>query len=219
MVRAQQGRRDLYRPIVTRLAQTSEPTDVAIGLRGLYPFSTFYCADLDAIEGRKPNSEAIARLKSMNLAPTLWVDAGLSSRAAFDEALADPSIFPVLGTESQADETLLAELRDHPRLVLSLDFFAEGYRGPSAIADRPDLWPRTVIVMTLASVGALAGPDFERLWDVKKEAGDRTIVAAGGVRNESDVRSLSAMGIQAALIATSLHDGTLTATQLATLGA
>lgn len=219
VVRASQGRRDLYQPIKTPLSPSADPFDVASGLRCLCAFPVFYCADLDAIEGLAPNVEALAKLKTLPNPPTLWVDAGLAADIAFDAALSDETIRPVLGTESQSDSDLLGKLRAHPRLVLSLDFFAEGYRGPQAILDHAELWPQTVIVMTLAKVGAAAGPDFERLYDVKSRAGDRTIVAAGGIRNEADLRSLSAMGVQAALMATALHDGTLTATQLANLGA
>lgn len=219
VVRASQGRRDQYRPIVTPLSKTSDPVDVATGLRSLAAFKTFYCADLDAIEHRQSNAEAISRLTSMHGGAEIWVDAGLSSRRAFDECIVNPSLRPVLGSESQMDETLLDELKHHPRLILSLDFFADGYRGPGPILQRPELWPGTVIVMTLAKVGAAAGPDLDRLAGIKAQAGTRTIVAAGGVRNDHDVRGLSAMGIQAALIATALHDGTLTAAHLAAFGA
>ena len=73
--------------------------------------------------------------------------------------------------------------------------------------------------MTLAKVGSAAGPDFVLLQEVKAKAGDRSVIAAGGVRNKSDIRALSSLGVvAAALVATSLHDGTLTPRQLASLG-
>jgi phosphoribosylformimino-5-aminoimidazole carboxamide ribotide isomerase len=76
-----------------------------------------------------------------------------------------------------------------------------------------------VIVMTLAKVGSAAGPDFTRLREIKAQAGNRDVIAAGGVRDEADIRALSAIGVAAALVATSLHDGALTPGQLASLGA
>ena len=117
---------------------------------------------------------------------------------------------PCSGRKSQQDYVLVKRYRNHPRLILSLDFFADGFRGPASILEDPGLWPQTVIVMTLAKVGSAAGPDLGRLEDVKAMAGKRTVVAAGGVRDMSDIRALSSMGIDAALVATSLHDGTLT---------
>jgi phosphoribosylformimino-5-aminoimidazole carboxamide ribotide isomerase len=212
------GHRDSYRPIVTPLSASSDAVAVAEGLRTLYPFSTFYIADLDAIEGRAPNAEAIARLGAMPDAPELWVDAGIADAQTLDAALAQPSVRPVLGSESQKDDSLLTRFRDHPGLILSLDFFGDGFRGPQSFLNQPDLWPQKVIVMTLAKVGAAAGPDFGRLEEIKRKAGNRTIIAAGGVRGEADIRALSSLGIAAALVATSLHNGTLTSQQLKSLG-
>jgi phosphoribosylformimino-5-aminoimidazole carboxamide ribotide isomerase len=219
VVRAAKGRRDQYRPIVTPLSASADVVEVADGLRTLYPFPTFYIADLDAIEGRGPNRTALARLRAMAEPPQLWVDAGFADAERLSEALAEPSISPVLGTESQRDATLLRRFRDHPDLILSLDFFGDGFHGPASIPGEPELWPRRVFVMTLAKVGAAAGPDFERLAEIRAKAGNREIIAAGGVRNEADIRALSSLSIAAALVATSLHDGTLTPEQLDSLGA
>jgi phosphoribosylformimino-5-aminoimidazole carboxamide ribotide isomerase len=219
VVRAERGERDRYRPIVTPFSASSDPVAVAEGLRRLHPFSTFYIADLDAIEGRAPNSAALTKLRNMPDAPDLWVDAGLAEEETLAAALAEAGINQVLGSESQRDEVLLRRFRDHPGLILSLDFFADGFRGPQNLLDEPELWPQRVIVMTLAKVGSGAGPDFARLEEIKTKAGNRMLIAAGGVRGEADIRDLSSLGIAAALVATSLHDGTLGSAQLASLGA
>jgi phosphoribosylformimino-5-aminoimidazole carboxamide ribotide isomerase len=218
VVRAEQGRRDSYRPIVTPLSGNADIVAVAKGLRGVHPFSTFYIADLDAIEGGMPNSEALARLTAaIPGAPELWVDAGLADVTGFAAALATPGLCPVLGSESQKDAGPLRRFRDHRDLILSLDFFADGFRGPAELLDNAELWPNRVIVMTLAKVGSAAGPDFSRLREIKNRAGEREVIAAGGVRHEADLRELAALGISTALVATSLHDGTLTGTQIAKL--
>ena len=49
VVRAAGGRRHDYRPIVTPLSPSPDVADVARGMRALYPFGTFYVADLDAM--------------------------------------------------------------------------------------------------------------------------------------------------------------------------
>lgn len=219
VVRAQMGRRDLYRPIVTPLSNGPDPVSVAEGLRGLYPFSTFYVADLDAIEGRAPNHDAIARLAGMPSRPELWVDAAIVQEHSLAAALEERSLYPVLGTESQRDDLLLRRFGSHPNLILSLDFFGDEFRGPNGLLNNPDLWPARIIVMTLGRVGSGAGPDFAKLQRIKAKAGNREVVAAGGVRNEADLRKLSSLGISAALVATSLHDGTLTAAHLASIHA
>ncbi len=218
VVRAEQGRRDLYKAIVTPLSASPDAVAVAAGLRKLYPFSTFYVADLDAICGGPPNAAALARLKAMRDAPELWVDAGVHEAQALEAALDEPSVCPVLGSESQRDDGLLRRFRNHPALILSLDFFADGYHGPASLLDDPALWPQRVIVMTLAKVGSAAGPDFAQLQAIKAKAGNRTVIAAGGVRDELDIRDLASMGIAAALVASSLHNGTISSAQLASLG-
>lgn len=218
VVRAEQGRRDLYKAIVTPLSDSPDAVAVATGLRKLYPFPTFYVADLDAISGGPPNATALAQLKAMREPPELWLDAGFREGQALKAALEDPSVCPVLGSESQRDDTLLRRFRDHPALIFSLDFFADGFRGPPSLLDDPALWPQRVIVMTLAKVGSNAGPDFARLEAIKAKAGNRTIIAAGGVRDKSDIGNLESMGIAAALVASSLHNGTLSSAQLASLG-
>lgn len=217
VVRARMGQRDSYRPIVTPLCDGSDPVAVAKGLRTLFPFRAFYIADLDAIEGRAPNKAALARFRAMSDAPELWVDAGIADAGRLAASLGEPMASTVLGSESQQDTSLLKRFRDHPGIILSLDFFGDGFRGPPSLLDQPELWPERVIVMTLASVGTAAGPDFARLTEIKRKAGDRSVIAAGGVRDEADIRALTSLGIAAALVATSLHNGTLTPEQLASL--
>jgi len=219
VVRAEKGERDRYRPIVTPLSASSDPVAVAEGLRRRHAFPIFYVADLDAIEGRAPNSAALARLRAMQDAPELWVDAGIADAERLTALLGDQSIRPVLGSESQQDDGLLRRFGDLPGLILSLDFFDDGFHGPASFLDESELWPQRVIVMTLARVGSGAGPDFERLKEIKAKAGGRSVIAAGGVRNAADIGMLASLGIAGAMVATSLHDGTLTPEQLASFGA
>ncbi|HEU4986273.1 MAG TPA: HisA/HisF-related TIM barrel protein [Rhizobiaceae bacterium] len=214
VVRAEGGRREAYRPISTPLSPDADPVSVAGGLRSLHPFSTFYIADLDAIEGGAPNAASLGRLAAMPNTKELWLDAGFADEEDLSAALKRPLIRPVLGSESQQDETLLRAVRGHPRLILSLDFFADGFRGPANLLVEPELWPQTVIVMTLAKVGSGAGPDFSRLQEVKSRAGNRAVIAAGGIRHEQDLRQLAELGIDGALMATALHQGALDSRQL-----
>ena len=67
--------------------------------------------------------------------------------------------------------------------MLSLDFRGDAFQGPQEILTDPALWPRRVIVMTLARVGSGAGPDLARLAAIGSIAGGREIYAAGGVRD------------------------------------
>ena len=220
VVHARQGRRDEYQPIQTPLSATSAPADVVAGLLRLYPFPALYVADLDAIEGRGDNFGALA---SLPRPPGVWLDCGLppGRPLASTMALLGPGSV-VLGSESQADLNVLREMRDNPQIVLSLDFRGDAFQGPPEILAEPALWPKRVIVMTLARVGAGQGPDLARITEIVARAStERRIYAAGGVRDAADLRAAAACGAAGALVATALHTGAIGAadiTSVARLG-
>src|SRR5215472_12789585 len=209
VVRARMGQRDLYRPIATPLAATSDPLDVARGLLAVHQFATFYVADLDAIEGREDNSTALRRVKLGCPGVSLWVDNGIADAAAAARWLDAGIGSLVLGSETQVDAALVRDLADDDRVILSLDFRGDAFQGPAQILDDPSAWPARVIAMTLARVGSGAGPDLDRLAAVRRIAAGRRIYAAGGVRDAADLAALARAGIAGALVATALHDGRL----------
>jgi phosphoribosylformimino-5-aminoimidazole carboxamide ribotide isomerase len=94
--------------------------------------------------------------------------------------------------------------------VLSLDFRGEDLVGPAGILAVPQRWPRQVIAMTLARVGAEVGPDLERLQQLRTLAPAVDLYAAGGVRDGADLAALAKLGVRGGLVATALHSGTLT---------
>lgn len=215
VVRANRGDRSNYHPIESPLAPgTSDPVAITRALLGLSAaFDSIYVADIDAILGgpKDPGRETVARLSAALPGMRILIDNG-AANAAEVLSLADrPAITPVIGTEtlrSASDlEGITAALSGN--LALSLDWRGANRLGPDEIYERNPLWPRTVIVMTLDRVGAGAGPHFQRLQQVKAMAGPREVLAAGGVRGLEDLRALKGMGC-GALIATALHDGSLT---------
>jgi phosphoribosylformimino-5-aminoimidazole carboxamide ribotide isomerase len=217
VVRARMGRRDQYRPIKTPLSPSSDPVDVVRGLLGVSAFCTLYVADLDAIERTGDAKTALARVKSAFPQLGVWVDNGLADAAAARAFLNEGTDHLVLGSEAQADHRLVESLRDDPRVILSLDFRGDTFIGPPALLARPDIWPRRVIVMTLARVGSGAGPDLERLAAIRKISGRRPVYAAGGLRHAGDLDELKNAGIAGVLVASALHDGRLTRADIAAL--
>lgn len=216
VVRARFGRRETYAPIETPLAASSAPAEIVAGLLALYPFRALYAADLDAIERRGDHGAVLRVLGEAFPHVEFWVDAGVADAAAAQARLRERQIV-VLGGESLKDAASLAALKGEARAILSLDFDEEGFRGDPAILMRPD-WPARVIVMTLGRVGADAGPDFERLAAVRRTSG-AALYAAGGVRGADDLAALARAGIAGALVASALHDGRLSAKDLAAVGA
>lgn len=217
VVHARMGQRTAYRPIETALSPTCKPVDVARGLRAIYPFRAFYVADLDAIAGTGNNDAALSALRHAFPDLTLWVDNGVAASTDAARWLSAGLGRLVLGSETQRDGVLARQFCDDDRVILSLDYRGADFVGPRALLDNVAWWPSTIIVMTLARVGSAQGPDMDRLTEVAGRAAGRRIFAAGGVRNADDLAALAQAGIAGALVATSLHDGTLTGAQIARL--
>lgn len=213
-VRAVAGQRESYAPLLTPLAATSDPLDVARGLMSLHAFPALYVADLDAIEGRGGNRALLAALARAVAPARLWLDAGFARHDGAADA-AGENVDRVFGSESLAGAQAAGAMRHDPRAILSLDFSASGFMGDPRLLAEAALWPERVIVMTLARVGAKQGPDLERIRNIAARAGARRVHAAGGVRDADDLARLEQAGAVGALVATALHEGRLTAGDLA----
>jgi phosphoribosylformimino-5-aminoimidazole carboxamide ribotide isomerase len=216
VVHAVEGKRSLYRPIETPLATSLDPADMARGFRALFPFRKVYVADLDGIEGRGRNTRLVPALSQVLPHAEIWIDAGTGSRGAARAVLAAPVATLVVGSESLETTRDWHEIADEApaRTVLSLDFRGNEFMGPEALLVDPSLWPPRVIVMTLDRVGSGGGPDVARLKEIAGRAGSRRVYAAGGIRNRSDLDDIAAAGAAGVLVASALHAGKITASDL-----
>jgi phosphoribosylformimino-5-aminoimidazole carboxamide ribotide isomerase len=205
VVRARAGDRQSYAPIVTPLSRTPDPVTVVEGLLLAWPARQLYIADLDAIQGVGGNTEQVIAIADRFPGLELWVDAGFGAHDQVRSYCLPSSARVVLGTESQRDEALVVELSDSA--ILSLDSRGDTRLGPPALHEDANLWPRTIIVMTLAKVGMGAGPDLAQIRDVVQRAEGRAVIAAGGVRDRSDCDALQSLGASGALVSSALHDG------------
>jgi uncharacterized protein related to proFAR isomerase len=183
---------------------------VAQGYRKLYPFSTLYIADLDGIEGRGANSNLAGMLTAKMPDLKVWIDNGSAEFPGVGHLLENSQAAAVVGSESSLEPSELQRLIDlfGDRIVLSLDFQDDEFKGANKLLADVSRWPRRVIVMTLARVGTSKGPDLERITDIAQRAGSlRQVYAAGGVRNRDDLLAVRAAGASGALIASALHNG------------
>lgn len=217
VVHARRGDRANYRAVQSVLCAGAEPEQVLRGLLTLAPFSTVYCADLDAIQGHGDHHATLRRLRAAFPEVELWVDAGLHDvdrvRRWRDEGLGRP----IVGAESLPDASALDAIAEamHPEeWILSLDYRGEEFLGPPALLRRLDRWPANLIAMNLAKVGSGEGPDTALLQRLASLGQGRRVHAAGGVRNTRDLHDAHAAGASGALVATALHDGRIGAAEL-----
>src|SRR5690349_1738825 len=123
VVRGVGGRRDAYRPIVSRLTSSSRPLDVANALASHFGCRELYVADLDAIGGSEPAWPLYSAMREQGF--RLWVDAGMR-RMTQACRLADAGIDSIIaGLETIRGPAELAEMAKAfgERLVFSLDLY------------------------------------------------------------------------------------------------
>lgn len=217
-VHAHLGQRESYRPVASRLCSAGDPVELLLNLLALFAFDIVYIADLDAILRSGNNLPVLRSLSRRFPAITFWVDSGVFDAAGLDAWFKLDLGRAVLGSESLLDLTLLemARARNPAHApILSLDFRESTFLGPKTILDRPDCWPENVIVMPLSSVGAKAGPDFQRFNELRHLNPSSQFFAAGGVRDAQDLAHLEKAGAAGVLLATALHEGRLTSGDLA----
>src|SRR5689334_16113818 len=98
VVRGVRGRREEYRPIQSRLVQSSEPLAVARAFREQLGLNRLYLADLDAIVHQQPNREAYRALAAEDF--RFLIDAGLRDPEAAEVVFADGAAQVVAGLET-----------------------------------------------------------------------------------------------------------------------
>jgi phosphoribosylformimino-5-aminoimidazole carboxamide ribotide isomerase len=232
VVRGVAGRREEYRPIVSRLCDSSEPPAVARAFRTQFGFSMLYLADLDAILSRQaepcPSAcrarPAISLYRALqNEGFALWIDAGVCD-AQSARPIAEAGVQSIVaGLETLAGPAALRQLLQEfgpERLVFSLDM-KEGkpLTATSAWGDDPEDIAETalasgvqrLLVLDLARVGIGGGTGTEALcaWLAKRWPGLR-VSAGGGIRSVDDMQRLGQCGVTSVLIASALHDGRIT---------
>lgn len=218
VVHARKGDRAHYAPIASSLCNSSAAPEILAALLRLYPFPAIYIADLDAIQKCGHHLDLVMQLLSQHPALDIWIDAGIQCLENL-VLWQHPRLRPVLGTESVPDLATWQQLRQACTNlpILSLDFTADGYQGPSELLHNAQHWPQDVILMSLPHVGSNDGPDMNRLNYFHTQYPSHHFYAAGGIRHLSDLQVLNHQGIQGALIASALHNGHLGQAELHTL--
>jgi phosphoribosylformimino-5-aminoimidazole carboxamide ribotide isomerase len=227
VVRGVAGRRSQYRRIESCIAADAGPATIARAFVNQFAFGTAYVADLNAIMHNKPDLEAWKQISDAGL--RLWLDAGVGNARkarcvldAVDQAQIDAAV--VVGLESIESEDELRIVRQicaPRRTIFSLDM--QNGQPLTRNAAWTSLSPLDlvkiaiaaglddVIVLDLADVGTSQGTrTLELCRTIQNATETKTIIAGGGVRGITDLEALAAVGCNAALVASALHDGRLT---------
>lgn len=241
VVRGLAGQRDLYRPIRSQIAADAQPASIARAFVEHFGLDAAYVADLDAItsafDERPLFLAAYQRIAEAGL--RLWLDAGIGSPAAARQVHAQLQsialdVHYVIGLETLAPQRELTEMAlelGRESTIFSLDL-KQGMpltQVPRWLAADPveivagvlAAGISRVIVLDLADVGMQGGTGTLALCRrIRQEFGAAVeLIAGGGVRHLDDLEALADAGCDAALVASALHDGRLTGTDLQSIRA
>jgi phosphoribosylformimino-5-aminoimidazole carboxamide ribotide isomerase len=236
-VHARAGVRERYAPV--RQAGGTAIAGDALALAGVYVHrfnvDELYVADLDAIVSARTPHEVVRSIASLPV--PIWLDAGVSSALTAHGALTAGATRVIVGLETLSSFEALDDICravGGDRVAFSLDLRDGEPVSPAGAAAprgaRHDAWPGSIedlarraadagvsalTIIDLARVGTGNGPDLESIVRVRTAARGLTLIAGGGVRGPGDLARLAEAGCDGALVASALHDGRLTALDVA----
>ena len=208
-VSGKSGLRDTYQPLQTVFAPSSNPIEIAQGLK-LNGADELYIADLDLIES---NGHNINEIKMVNTILPVILDAGVKNAEGFSFFL-DYALKIIIPTETLESIDELYEIcNKYPkeRIVISVDvknneLFSKNLdltlnEFKDILAD---VNPSQIILLDISGVGTNKGYNKELLnefVDLKEK-----LIIAGGL-NKDSISELEKIGIKKVLLGTSLHSG------------
>ena len=206
IVHAVAGQRQYYRPFSDTTHHSL--VDFVSNFIHRYPIKKVYIADLDAIEQQGNHSESIVQLSAVFPSLTFWIDQGVPPISCLEKECSNKQY--IIGSETNISPAELEKFVQCYDVILSLDFSGMDFIGDQSVLKNIDLWPKKIIVMSLAHIGLTQGPDYALIEKIKMRAGDRKVYVAGGVRDVTDLRHLSDLGVAGVLVATALHNQSIT---------
>ena len=208
-VSGKSGMRDTYQPLRTVFAPSSNPVEIAQGLK-LNGADEMYIADLDLIESSGHN---ISEIKLVNTILPVMFDGGVKNCDSFDFFLdyAYKIIVPTETIESIEEMEKIFEKYPKERIVVSIDVKNNELYSKNLDLNLSEfkkilkkLDPNEIILLDITGVGTEKGYN-QKLLDEFEDMKEKLIIA-GGLNKES-IGELDSQGIKKILIGTSLHSG------------
>lgn len=208
-VSGKSGMRDTYQPLNTVFASSSNPVDIAQGLK-LNGADEMYIADLDLIESNGHNLDDV---RMVNTILNVMFDGGVKNLESFEFFLdfAYKIIVPTETLESIEEMEKIFDKYPKERIIVSVDVkndellsknFDMSLSEFKEILKRLD--PNEIILLDISGVGTEKGYN-KKLLDEFEDLKEKLIIA-GGLNKES-LSELESLGIKKVLIGTSLHSG------------
>jgi len=219
-VHAKKGERTKYKPLKSKLIQSSNPVEIIQLFKKKYGFNDFYVADLDSIINKNPNLlilKEILEISDMNII----LDPGIVN-------LEDIYLFSrfkikslILGLETLKSITLIdqsLQILDQNKIIISIDMYngqilsrAKDIKNQNPlklIKKIESLGIKNIILLDLFRVGQKIGGIPPLYLDLLHNF-TGNIFVGGGIKNYRDILDYKEQNFSGILIATALYDGTV----------
>jgi phosphoribosylformimino-5-aminoimidazole carboxamide ribotide isomerase len=219
------GERNKYTPIQSKLTTSTNPLDVALAFKRLFPINELYIADLDAILHQNYTFPYLPEIIGQtNL--SIMLDAGIDDLNAVQTLLQKDVGKVIIGTETLRSlsnlEVIITQVSPQ-KLIVSLDLkngriLSKGNKLQlSSALEAIHLFEKfgiqELIILELTKVGSESGVMTPTLRKILQNT-SIPIISGGGARNIQDLEVLKDAGVSGVLIATALHKGTITSQNL-----
>ena len=208
-VSGKSGKRDTYQPLNTVFAISSNPVEIAQGLK-LNGADEMYIADLDLLESEGHN---INDVKMINTIIPVMFDGGVKNLESFEFFMdyAYKVIVPTETIESIEEMERIFEKFPKERIVVSIDTKDSKLLSKHldmTLSEIKDvliaLDPNEIILLDITGVGTGEGYNKELLHEFE-DLKDKLIIAGG--LNKDSLMELESLGIKKVLMGTGLHSG------------
>jgi phosphoribosylformimino-5-aminoimidazole carboxamide ribotide isomerase len=235
-VHAQAGDRSRYAPLESELVpgRVGEPVALLRAFHTSLGIHECYVADLDAIQGGAVQRTLLRELAEFHtgFAGALLVDAGTHLAEGALELLSCGASEVVVGLETLhafADLAAIVAAVGRNHVVFSLDLrlgnpmlhpAMQDAQGPSPeavqLAEQAEsAGVATLLLLDVGRVGTGCGVDLGLLESLRRRMPDTRLLAGGGVLTRRDLERMRDAGCDAALVASAIHTGRLSAADLA----
>jgi phosphoribosylformimino-5-aminoimidazole carboxamide ribotide isomerase len=175
--------------------------------------------DLDGARSGRIRPELVELLAGVASPVPLQVSGGVRSLADAEALLVAGAVRVVVGTAALGEAAALEELVSvlGERLVVAVDVrrgrvVVSGWTRSTAVAPAElaarcaEAGVQRLLCTAVERDGTLGGPDLDLLGRVRDASG-LPVLAAGGVRSESDLNALAALGLEGAVVGRALLEG------------
>ncbi|MCQ2737535.1 MAG: HisA/HisF family protein [archaeon] len=209
-VSGKSGNRETYTPLQTIYASSTNPLEIAKGLK-LAGAKEMYIADLDFIE--RNGKHNVFEVKEVNTILPVIIDIGVDNLKTF-EFMLDFAYKIIVATETlESIEELEKIFEKYPkeRIIVSVDVKDNKLHTKNMDINLQEfkevlkrIQPNEIILLDISSVGTGKGYNkalLEEFSDFKDQ-----IILGGGITKD-EIDEINELGIKKALVGTALHKG------------